>query len=266
VAPLIMDAATAPGVLGGTFANFSDVAVNGSDRYAFGGTAQLPSNGGSRVGLWSNGMTGSLQLVAIQCGLAPQLAGKTLTDFPTFSLSDSGLTAFTADVSPADRPGQQALYMQDALGNLGLGVCEGKPFEILPGQFATVKDIVFNNSFYDPETQAFSGNTLAFWLQFDDGRTGLYKATVGIPGDSDFSGIVDMGDYTLWFSNYGKTTGIRPEDGDSNGDGIVDMLDYTIWFSHYAQGGSQGQPVPEPGIAFLLVIGQLAAIARRRRG
>jgi hypothetical protein len=46
-----------------------------------------------------------------------------------------------------------------------------------------------------------------------------------IPGDYDFSGVVDQNDYVLWKSEFGNTE--SPADG--SGNGMVDAADYTIW-------------------------------------
>lgn len=261
LAPLFLDGNAAPGISGGKFSTFSAVNLAGNDRYAFTATATSTFYSGSKSGIWSTGPTGSPQLVALQYASAPELTGKAFDSFDTFAISDNGLTAFTARVSPADRSSQEALYVQDYLGNLNLIACEGKAFEILPGQFATVKDIVFNNSFHSPRTQAFSGNSLAFWLQFDDGRSGLYTATVGIPGDATGDGLVDQDDYAIWYNHYGSNAGAA--NGDFNNDGLIDQDDYAIWYDNY--GNRAGGAVPEPATLGLLLLGGIGMLRRRQR-
>lgn len=78
------------------------------------------------------------------------------------------------------------------------------------------------------------------------------------PGDCDNSGVVDVTDYGIWFTNYGTDAPA----GDLNGDGAVDMSDYVIWFSNYGAGSID--PVPEPATVCLLAIGSLALIRRRK--
>ncbi|GAG09033.1 unnamed protein product, partial [marine sediment metagenome] len=53
------------------------------------------------------------------------------------------------------------------------------------------------------------------------------------PGDANYDGVVDGGDYTLWADNYEQPGGWG--NGDFNGDGITDGGDFTLWADHYGQ-------------------------------
>ena len=79
-----------------------------------------------------------------------------------------------------------------------------------------------------------------------------------LPGDYNFNGVVDAGDYTVWRDTLGSTTDLRA-DGSSAmtpgaPDGVVDEFDYAWWKANFGnvleQGaGSRGQGVGEEGTA-----------------
>ncbi|MFB3893529.1 MAG: LEPR-XLL domain-containing protein [Phycisphaerae bacterium] len=77
--------------------------------------------------------------------------------------------------------------------------------------------------------------------------TGLDLTAMGLPGDADANGLVDMADYVIWFANFGNT-GMKWVQGDFTGDGLVDMSDYIVWFNYFGQ--TLGGPVAAgPAIA-----------------
>jgi len=82
------------------------------------------------------------------------------------------------------------------------------------------------------------------------------------PGDANYDGLVDGGDYTLWADNYGST-GAGWGGADFNGDNVTDGGDYTIWADFYGTGG--GAAIPEPATLVLLGVGGVLCLVRRRR-
>ncbi|MFB3890737.1 MAG: choice-of-anchor Q domain-containing protein [Phycisphaerae bacterium] len=94
------------------------------------------------------------------------------------------------------------------------------------------------------------------------GDIGAFERNFAIYGDANEDGIVDMTDYTTWFSWFGSSAGVGWRQADFNGDGLVDMKDYVVWFDHFGQ--VQGASVPEPATLSLLVLGVLAALRKRR--
>jgi hypothetical protein len=89
-----------------------------------------------------------------------------------------------------------------------------------------------------------------------------------LPGDYDFSGTVDLADYTLWR----QTVGTANTSADGNGNGIVDAADYAIWRSHLgdsmpgtAFGSSLPDGVPEPATVLLMLIGAVGCLTHRLR-
>lgn len=94
------------------------------------------------------------------------------------------------------------------------------------------------------------------------------------PGDYDFDGDVDLGDYDVWKRQFGASlrideyvTGVTPTEmeSDGNGDGRVDTADYTIWRDAFIAGGGSTSLIPEPAAATLLIAATCGAGARRRR-
>jgi hypothetical protein len=86
---------------------------------------------------------------------------------------------------------------------------------------------------------------------------------VGIPGDINSDGIVDIRDYGLWRQNFGQTNCGNPADLDGNC--IVDIRDYGIWrqnFGHTAGAALRGEPAPAPrGTAGPILLGSDPAAA-----
>jgi hypothetical protein len=53
------------------------------------------------------------------------------------------------------------------------------------------------------------------------------------PGDANNDGKVDETDYSIFFSNFGKTVTAGAIAGDFNNDGKVDGVDYVLWLSNF---------------------------------
>jgi hypothetical protein len=79
------------------------------------------------------------------------------------------------------------------------------------------------------------------------------NAAVGPVGDADFSGLVELDDYKLWYNNFGNTEEAHDflpgndEDADFNNDNTVDGDDFTLWaskFGVYYPGDSTSKTYP----------------------
>ncbi len=80
-----------------------------------------------------------------------------------------------------------------------------------------------------------------------------------LPGDYNFDGVVDAGDYTVWRNTLGATNDLRADgSGEEFGvpDGVVDELDYAFWKANFgnvlelgAGGGEQGSSAELTGTA-----------------
>lgn len=80
------------------------------------------------------------------------------------------------------------------------------------------------------------------------------------PGDANYDGLVDGGDYTIWADHY-LQTGQSWATGDFNGDRIVDGSDYTLWADNYAPPPAMASAVPEPSTRALLGLGAAVLLA-----
>lgn len=85
-----------------------------------------------------------------------------------------------------------------------------------------------------------------------------------IPGDFDWDGDVDGGDFLAWQRGIGKTVA-QASDGDANGDFTVDADDLAVWTSNF--GSESGEPelqsVPEPPVGWLCLPALLMVFQRR---
>ncbi|TWT96133.1 hypothetical protein Pla108_32160 [Botrimarina colliarenosi] len=110
----------------------------------------------------------------------------------------------------------------------------------------------------DIEVLAFGSITDAPGTQINVTGNATFISRAASPA-GDFNGdrFVNDGDYALWASAYGMTTGASKYDGDANGDGRVDAADYTVWRDTVGQLGQGGiQLADTPGDR--LVIGGVA--------
>jgi len=116
---------------------------------------------------------------------------------------------------------------------------------------------------YTPDT---TGNMLvgfAVWktaaIVSIDGLS-LSTGEVGLPGDTDGDGDVDLDDLFAVRNNFGTTSGATLADGDTDGDGDVDLDDLFAVRNNFGT----GLVVPEPATIGLLALGGALLIRRRR--
>lgn len=96
---------------------------------------------------------------------------------------------------------------------------------------------------------------------------------VGLGGDFNGDGIVNLADYTVWRNNLGAPESVLPE-GSGNGSGTVDTGDYDLWKLNFgtssgaaALSAVNAASVPEPTTWILTGLGGLLfGFTRRRSG
>jgi hypothetical protein len=101
---------------------------------------------------------------------------------------------------------------------------------------------------------AFNSQSSDFDMVIDNFKVELFSTSAGVPGDYNNNGTVDAADYVLW-RNGGP---LQNEIADV---GTVSPADYSAWraaFGNPGAGSAIGASVPEPGTAFLLMIGAIA--------
>ena len=119
----------------------------------------------------------------------------------------------------------------------------GDTFEFLQATDGIVGS--FDNLFVDP---FFLDLGIGFELSYESGMASLLAVSAGQPGDFDFDGDVDGGDFLAW---------------QRNGSGSGDLTD---WQDSYGQTAAvaSNATVPEPSTAVLLLLAGFAGIAGRR--
>ncbi len=90
-----------------------------------------------------------------------------------------------------------------------------------------------------------------------------------LPGDADLNGVVGLGDFNIWFNNFGPSGGWTEGNWDSAGDGPVGLGDFNVWFNNFGpvplSSPSASAAVPEPSTALLLLASIPAFFGWRRR-
>jgi hypothetical protein len=66
-----------------------------------------------------------------------------------------------------------------------------------------------------------------------DTEAGSLSVSVGLNGDLDLDGDVDLADLSVLLSNYGTLSGADYADGDLDGDGDVDLADLSVLLAAY---------------------------------
>lgn len=159
----------APGTAGALFDNFDLPSQNNAGEVAF---AALLSGGDATAATNAGIFTGSA-LVARKGDAVPGLPGLTLDALLDPSLNDLGEVAFRGFV---DGPGigpdnDEALFLADGAGGLFTVLRRGAAFDVGGGELRTIANIDFWR-------EGLSDTTLAFRLDFADGSSGIFTATI----------------------------------------------------------------------------------------
>jgi hypothetical protein len=94
----------------------------------------------------------------------------------------------------------------------------------------------------------------------------VISGPVGITGDYNKNGVVDVADYVVWRKTLGLMGQNLAADGDPNNE--IDDGDFDVWRAHFGEtdiGGMDAmseQIVPEPAAIVLNLIGLLAILGR----
>lgn len=108
------------------------------------------------------------------------------------------------------------------------------------------------------------GKTVSAYVEFAE--------LLGLPGDFNGDGSVNLADYTVWRNNLGGPESALNGNGDNSGGsaGVVDAADYALWKSTF--GNSSGSlagvataAVPEPATWWMAVLGVAACLGWRGR-
>jgi len=89
------------------------------------------------------------------------------------------------------------------------------------------------------------------------------------PGDADRDGDVDSLDYVTLKGHLGLGPDAEWDDGDFTQDGYVDRSDFLLLQANFGAGvgeGGSSEPIPEPAVSVMMVIGALSVLKHRRHG
>ena len=87
---------------------------------------------------------------------------------------------------------------------------------------------------------------------------------VFVPGDASGDGFVGSDDLVTVLTYWGQT-GAVPEQGDLTGDGFVGVDDYVEVLTYWGS-GSPPEPIPEPTMLGLLLVGSLLLVRLKQQG
>jgi hypothetical protein len=150
------------------------------------------------------------------------------------------------------------IWATDRAGATQLIVRKGDLLEVVPGDSRTVSELSFvgGNSNSNGWPSAFNNvGQIAFWASFTDGSQGVFVSNevATVPGDFNFDGTVDTGDYVAWRNGLGT---------------LYSQSHYNIWRAHFGQtpadslsapAGTTTTAIPEPP-AFAVILWAIAGL------
>ncbi len=192
-------------------------------------------------------------------------------------LNNAGQVAFKAPVTGLgiDDTNNEGIWATSPNGILSLIARKGDLFDVnddpLIDDFRTIDFVAIHNGTGGEEGRPTSLNDagqLAFFLAFSDGSSGVFVATIGIPGDLDGDGFVGITDLNLILANWNQN--VTPGDplaGDSTGDGFVGIEDLNAVLGNWNAGTppppeATNANIPEP--ATILLCAPLLPLLHRR--
>ena len=223
-------------------------------------------------GIWTRTLN-SLQLTARTGTHAPGTEPD--TNFSSFYTSDpnnNGQLVIRGTLAgpSIDNTNDTGIWVTNHSGELDLIIREGDPFDVdddpLIDDFRTITSLFFFNDYNDLN----NAGQLAFNLHFTDGTSGIFVATIGLPGDLNGDGFVGINDLNLVLSNWNQN--VTPGDtlaGDATGDGYVGIDDLNTVLPNWNAGTPPSATpqnlapnAPEP--ASLLILTSLLGLQFRR--
>jgi hypothetical protein len=128
------------------------------------------------------------------------------------------------------------IWATDQSGALQLVVRKGNDLEVAPGDVRTISDLSFVGDTGNANgwPSAFNNvGQLAFWASFTDGSQGVFVSNkvATVPGDFNFDGTVDAGDYVTWRNGLGT---------------LYTQSHYDIWRANFGAslGAGSGSALP----------------------
>lgn len=170
-----------PGIPGGRMFIFDQPCIDAQGRVAFSGHLDAFAVHDNTAVLWSEGLTGSLHMVAREGQSVAGLTGQTFNEFSNITMNSVGQVAFLAYLSTS----VNALLAEECQGQLNLVAYEGQQIST-PAGLRTISSLRFSDSsdgsYAFLNAQSFDEDgTLAYYVTFTDGSNAILTAQVPEP-------------------------------------------------------------------------------------
>jgi autotransporter-associated beta strand protein len=108
------------------------------------------------------------------------------------------------------------------------------------------------------------GDSFVDWaVHYGSNEVALEVLSLSPASDFDLDGTVAGGDFLIWQTGFGMSSGASHSEGDADGDGDVDGDDFLVWQRQFGSDTGRGAAaVPEP--ASLLLLAALATLITGR--
>ena len=270
----------------------SGIPINTDGQTAFNSLLQNPGQLGL-VGIWTENNNESLQLIARSRTHAPGTNENIVFSDPhpatigfgfrSPTLNNHGQVAFAAEVTELVYSGginhtnDLGVWATDTSGQLQLIFRKGDLFDVnddpLIDDLRTIAhfEMITGSGGEDGRATNFNdAGQLAFHLSFTDGTSGIFVATIGLPGDLNGDGFVGIDDLAAVLNHWNQN--VTPGDtlaGDATGDGYVGIDDLNTVLGNWNAGTPPSATpqnlapnAPEP--ASLLILTSLLGLHIRR--
>lgn len=181
---------------------------------------------------------------------------------PFFPGRQSGTRTLGPDITTLTSVQGVPWATEDSLWATGVTVASGEFAAGLTPSFSTLAGAFEGSLFDGVGTIAAPGSTTS---DVDFTTLVVTNLDMGLGGDFNSDGTVDLLDLDILGNNFGAGPGATRGQGDGNGDGNVDLLDLDILGSTFGQSVGSAASIPEPGSLVMLVLASIFVVGTSTR-